>query len=114
VVLRVVYGRTSIVLSGDAEEEEERDMVDRYGSFLASDCLKTGHHGSITSSSRAYLEAVRPSLAVVSVGRNNRHGHPSAVVLARLASSGADVARTDEEGAVMVVSDGSSLVRPFW
>jgi competence protein ComEC len=53
-------------------------------------------------------------MAVMSVGRNNRHGHPSAVVLSRLSGSGVEFLRTDEEGAVMVVSDGSSLVRLLW
>jgi competence protein ComEC len=80
---------------------EER-LVARHGGALRSAVLKAGHHGSRTSSSEALLEAVRPELAVVSSGARNEYGHPSPEVVERLERRGAEVARTDREGTVVV------------
>ncbi len=76
---------------------------------MRADVLKVGHHGSRTSSTPAFLEAVAPREAVVSAGCRNRFGHPHATTLAALGAAGARVWRTDEEGAVTVTTDGSSL-----
>jgi competence protein ComEC len=106
VVLKLVYGRTSLLLAGDAEREAEERMVAVYGDWLRCDVLKTGHHGSITSSSEAFLDRVRPSVAVVSVGARNKFRLPSERVLRRFAERGVEYFRTDESGAVVLESDG--------
>ncbi len=106
VVLKVVYGKSSILLVGDAEEDVEQRLIRRYGSFLRSDILKAGHHGSNTSSSQAFLEGVQPSVALVSVGINNKFQHPSPDVLRRYTLKGCRYFRTDEGGAVVFESDG--------
>ncbi len=114
VVLRVVYGETSVLLPGDADEQSELGMCERYGAFLRSDLLKAGHHGSKTSSSAAWLDAVRPRWAVVSVGRWNRFGHPSAVTLRRVSDAGIATLRTDRLGAAVFQSDGRNWRSIDW
>lgn len=106
-VLRVDYGETSVLLTGDAEEEAEQAMM-AAGLPLAADVLKVGHHGSGRSTSAAFLAGVAPEIAVISVGAENRFGHPAPEVLARLA--GVQVLRTDEQGRVEVTSDGKGWV----
>ncbi len=114
VVLRIVYGRTSILLSGDAEVGVEEEIAERYATFLKSDILKTGHHGSKTSSSDPYLDAVKPAVAMISVGARNTFGHPSPGVLARLVGRGVRILRTDREGAVILESDGALWHEVAW
>jgi competence protein ComEC len=115
VVLAARYGRVRFLLTGDAEEAEERWLVERaardaaLAEWLRADVLKVAHHGSATSSSAAFLAAVRPRVALVSVGAGNDYGHPSPDVLARLVGAGAEVLRTDRAGAVVVRTDGSQL-----
>lgn len=113
-VLRIVYGSTSILFSGDAEEIAEETIVHRYGDFLRSDVLKVGHHGSTTSSTGDFLSAVRPGIAVISVGKNNKFRHPSPDVLARLAYNNVKTYRTDEHNAVVLVSDGKLWREEGW
>ncbi|MBN2494252.1 MAG: DNA internalization-related competence protein ComEC/Rec2 [Deltaproteobacteria bacterium] len=107
-VLRLVFGQQRFLLTGDLEAEGELQLL-RSSAELAADVLKVGHHGSRNASSRAFLERVHPSLAVVSVGPDNRFRLPSPEALARLASSGARVLRTDIAGAVCIRTDGESL-----
>lgn len=113
-VLKLVYDRTAMLLTGDVEEEAEQMIRSRYGGFLDSDVLKVGHHGSITSSSPDFLNGITPEIALISVGTGNTFGHPSSVVLERLAQKGAAVLRTDREGAVIVATDGSEWKRIEW
>ncbi|MDH3252807.1 MAG: DNA internalization-related competence protein ComEC/Rec2, partial [Ignavibacteria bacterium] len=114
VVIKVQYGNSSILLAGDAEREAEHRMVETYGDFLNSPVLKVGHHGSITSTTSAFLYAVNPRFAVVSVGRYNVFGHPSVTVLRRLLDSGAEVHRTDTQGALILESDGNTWTVDEW
>ncbi len=107
-VALVKYGTVRFLLVGDAERAEEAWLLER-DVDLRADVLKVGHHGSATSSTLAFLEAVRPSIALISVGAGNRYGHPSADVLRALAGSGADVLRTDLLGSIVVRTDGESL-----
>jgi competence protein ComEC len=113
VVLRLEYGSFSGLLLGDAHEAIENRLVERHGPSLASDLLKAGHHGSRTSTGDSLLFAVRPDLAMISVGRRNRYGHPDPLVLDRLARFGVGVVRTDERGTVVVRVDrgGEAAVR---
>jgi competence protein ComEC len=102
------YGHTSFLLTGDLEREAEQHLM-QLGRVGAVDVLKVAHHGSATSSTEPFLEAARPSLAVISCGLGNRYGHPNAEVLERLEAVGAEVLRTDHRGGVIVRSDGKRL-----
>ncbi len=114
-VLKLSLGRHAVLMMGDAEHEEEAELVARYGSALRADVLKAGHHGSRTSSSEAFLAAVRPELATVSCGVRNHFGHPHAEALARLGAAGVQPLRVDRLGSLDLVSDGQSLrVRSAW
>jgi competence protein ComEC len=114
VVIRMQYRDVSLLFTGDAEMEAEGEMVSRYGDFLHCSLLKTGHHGSKTSSTEEFLDAVHPTYAVISVGRFNKFGHPSEDVISRLHALHAEIYRTDEEGAIIFESDGKTLSRIEW
>lgn len=114
IVIKLVYGRTSMLLSGDAEEEAEASLVGFFGAFLDCDVLKLGHHGSITSSSKQFLHAVSPDRVVISVGRGNKFRHPSAEVIDRVRNMKAMIHRTDENGAVILNSDGYHWSEEEW
>ena len=107
-VLRVRYGRTAFLFPGDVETAGEEAAV--RGGGLSADIVKVPHHGSRTSSSPAFVAAVRPRFAVVSVGAMNRFGFPRPETLERWRASGAEVLRTDQ-GAVRFLSDGARVRR---
>ncbi len=110
VVVRVEYGRTRLLLTGDAERDEEAWLLAHYRpDELAADVLKLGHHGSRTSSSPALLDAVAPRLAIASVGAGNRYGHPAPETLGSLLARGIPALRTDLEGTIVVRSNGERL-----
>jgi competence protein ComEC len=109
IVLRIVYGQRSVLFMGDAEQEEEADLLRLPRERLRADVLKVAHHGSRTSSSPELLRAVAPSEAVVSAGVRNRFGHPHRATLDALADVGARVWRTDRDGSITVRTDGHSL-----
>jgi competence protein ComEC len=115
-VLRVSFGEFSLLLTGDAGAEVEAILLARHGSALESDVLKLGHHGSTTSSSDAFLDAVKPALAVVSAGRRNGYGHPSPAILTAVAARDIDLARTDQDGTVTlkVARGGDRWARMEW
>jgi competence protein ComEC len=106
-VVRLAYGGRSVLFPGDIEADGEGELLGRgeLGLPVASDVLKVPHHGSDTSSSPALLDAVRPGLAVISLGRNNRFGFPRAEILERFAGRRIPVLRTDEVGAVTLEID---------
>lgn len=109
-VLRVEYGRVSMLLVGDAEQPEEQWLLDHVApAWLRADVLKVGHHGSRTSSSAPFLDAVQPRLALVSVGRGNSYGHPSPSVLAEFARRAVPLLRTDVAGTSVVSTDGRDV-----
>jgi competence protein ComEC len=110
VVALVCYGAVRFLLVGDAERDEEAWLLahGRDGE-LRADVLKVGHHGSVTSTGPAFLAAVRPRIALVSVGAGNAYGHPSPAVLRDLAAAGATVLRTDQVGSLVVRTDGTTL-----
>ena len=106
-VLRLEYKQTRFLFTGDAETEEESDLIaDKMP--LDCDALKVGHHGSDSSTTPEFLAAAHPRFAIVSVGRHNLYGHPRQDVLQRLSESGAKTYRTDESGAVTCLSDGAT------
>ncbi|MBK8249064.1 MAG: DNA internalization-related competence protein ComEC/Rec2 [Gemmatimonadetes bacterium] len=115
VVLRVEFGAQRWLLTGDAEAGAEQWLLSHGRDALGATVLKVGHHGSRSSSSPGFLEAVTPRVAVISVGRDNDYGHPSVEVLQRLDALGTHVLRTDDEGTIVLSSDGHSLeVRTEW
>jgi len=103
IVLRLDYGATCLLLTGDAEQAAEADML-AVGLPLRCDVLKVGHHGSNGATSAQFVAAVAPTVAVIQVGADNTFGHPHPGVLERLA--GVEVLRTDLNGRIEVVSDG--------
>ena len=106
--MRIEDGATSFLLTGDIEAAEERKILAE-GVPLASDFLKVPHHGSKTSSTEAFLEAVRPRFAAVSVGANNVYGHPAESVVERYAEDRIRLMRTDRDGAITASSDGRQM-----
>ena len=110
VALRLVYGSVSVLLSADMEGEAERRLVSS-DAELGSTVLKVGHHGSDTSSTREFLDAVRSEIAVISAGEDNQYGHPEPEVVRRLEESVGEesIFRTDLAGTIELVSDGERL-----
>jgi competence protein ComEC len=106
VVLRVGLGETAILLTGDVEAASEASLRRDVGDRLPAAVLKAPHHGSRTSSTPAFVEAVGPLVVVIPVGAGNRYGLPAAEVEARYRARGACVLRTDHCGAITVVADG--------
>lgn len=112
-VIKLVYGKTSFLLTGDLESSAEAALFS-FKDLLRADVLKVGHHGSKTSSSAAFLDLIRPRLSVVSVGYRNKYFHPGKKTMARLAGMQAHPLRTDRVGAVVVQSDGRELQLLNW
>jgi competence protein ComEC len=108
-ILMVQHGRLRLLLTGDAEAAQEAWLVNRWGDALSATVLKVGHHGSRTSSTAALLDAVKPEVALVSVGAGNRYGHPAPEVLDAFAERGVEVLRTDRDGDLVLRSDGRTL-----
>jgi competence protein ComEC len=110
VITLVQYGDVRILFMGDAERPEEEWLLAHEASELHADILKVGHHGSQTSSSEAFLAAVRPRLALVSVGAANKYGLPTPAIMDRLAANGAQVLRTDRLGTIVARTDGHRVI----
>lgn len=108
IVLKVTYGETRFLFTGDATKEIEEEML-LNGMDVQADVLKVGHHGSKTSSGETFITAVAPEYAVISCGIDNEYGHPAAAVLNTLRSSGTNVYRTDEQGTIVLYSDGRDI-----
>ncbi|MGG3839627.1 ComEC/Rec2 family competence protein [Paenibacillus thiaminolyticus] len=107
-VLRLTYGDTSFLFTGDAEARSEKDML-KQPEQLRADVLKVGHHGSDTSTSQEFLDAVQPTYAVISAGADNKYGHPKKVVVSRLKKAGVEIFRTDKQGTITAISDGTNI-----
>jgi beta-lactamase superfamily II metal-dependent hydrolase len=105
VVVRLDYGKFSMVLTGDAEAQTEERMISK-DTNLQARILKVGHHGSKYATSENFLKAVKPEVAVISDGAVNRYGHPSPEALARLKAAGVKVYRTDLQGEITITSKG--------
>lgn len=108
VVIKLTYRQTSFLFTGDAEKKSEEEMLSR-DYQLDADVLKVGHHGSANATSNAFLRAVRPKYAVISVGKDNDYGHPACETINKLKKAGVKVYRTDEEGTIVFVSDGKKV-----
>jgi competence protein ComEC len=108
-VLVARIGAVRVLLTGDAEGPEEDWLLEHDPRALEADVLKVAHHGSSTSTTPAFLAAVRPRLALVSVGAHNTYGHPDADVVQRLHDAGAQLLRTDRAGTIVVRTDGRRI-----
>ena len=108
--IRITYGNTSFLLTGDAEHEEEEDICQSWGRFLLSDVYVAGHHGSGSSTSWSLLENAIPEYTIISCGKGNSYGHPHDTVMERLESMEIPVYRTDIQGTISVASDGENLI----
>jgi beta-lactamase superfamily II metal-dependent hydrolase len=108
VVSRIAYGKIGVLLAADAEAPTESWLL-ASGMSLAAGVLKVAHHGSKHSSAAAFLRAVSPQIAIVSVGADNRYGHPAAPTIDRLAAAGARIYRTDRDGDITVETDGQRI-----
>jgi competence protein ComEC len=109
IVLKLTYGETSFLLSGDAEDDQEEYLVDRYGEQLRSTVLKAGHHGSASSSNEGFLDAVQPEAVVISSAYDSQYDHPNEEVLQRLADRSLPTYWTATHGDIVLVSDGSAV-----
>jgi competence protein ComEC len=112
-VLKVHFGRAAFLLASDITARSEAELL-RHEAPLAATVLKVAHHGARGSSTPEFLRAVHPTVAVVSVGQGNPYGHPSGDTIGRLLATGARVYRTDQDGAVMLETDGRSLTVTTW
>ena len=108
IVLRVVFGKTSFLFTGDMESSAEKDLLEA-GVELKSTVLKVGHHGSTTSTSYQFLRAVAPTYGVISVGTDNQYDHPNEDVLSRLRDADVTLYRTDLQGDIICTSDGANV-----
>ena len=102
------FGNTSYLFTGDAEYEAEEDILEK-GFMIDADVYKAGHHGSRTSSSDEFLEAVTPKYVVVSCGEDNSYGHPHAAILNYCRTEKIPLYRTDKQGTIVLKSDGEKI-----
>ncbi len=110
-ILRIEYGEIAFLFTGDAEEEEEAALVSVCPELLDADVLKIAHHGSATSTSDAFVQAVMPQVAVASASADNSFGHPVASVIAKLQAIGCTVFSTHREGSIVLICDGQTVYR---
>ncbi|MCX7876179.1 MAG: DNA internalization-related competence protein ComEC/Rec2 [Melioribacteraceae bacterium] len=113
-LFKLVYGKNSILFTGDLGLKMEKIYVDKYNSFLESDVLKVGHHGSKTSSGFEFIKKVRPKYALISAGLGNKFNHPNIDVIKKLKSIKAEILRTDLSGAILLHSNGNKIIVQNW
>lgn len=108
IVVKITYGKNSFIFMGDAEKQEESDILRKYGK-LDCDVLKVGHHGSSSSTTKSLLKSTMPDYAVISVGKGNKYGHPTEQTLNRLTQENVQIFRTDLQGDITFYSDGKNI-----
>ncbi len=108
ICLRVDYGNTRLILTGDAEAKIEEMILDS-GIAINADIYQVGHHGSVTSNTQAFLEAMQPQIAVISSGKNNDYGHPHEEVVDRINSFGATIYNTVDTSTITITTDGDEI-----
>jgi DNA internalization-related competence protein ComEC/Rec2 len=108
IVLRLTYGKISFLLTGDAESEVENELV-KGGYNVQADILKVGHHGSDSSTSAAFLDKVKPTYALISVGEGNSYGHPHKRAMDKLKKRQIQTYMTKDQGNILVVTDGDTV-----
>lgn len=108
-VMRLTYGKNSFILTGDAPKEVEEKILSQDSKTIPAEVLKLGHHGSESSTGPLFLQAVHPTYAVVSAGKNNRYGHPHQSVLDLVKKFGSSIVSTQKSGTIRFHSDGVSV-----
>lgn len=109
-VIKIQYGSTSFLFTGDAEKDVEEKLL-YSNDDISSDVLKVGHHGSSTSTSKAFLNKVNPSIGIISVGNDNTYNHPNNEIINSLKENKVTIYRTDEDGTVILSSDGTKITK---
>ncbi len=110
VVVLAEWGKTRVMLAGDAELEAENDILKKFGnSNINCNILKLGHHGSSSSSGEKWLRAINPDIGIICCGKDNDYGHPHSEIIERLTKYGIKSYRTDQMGTLVFVSDGNSV-----
>ena len=107
-IIKITYGSTSFLFTGDAEWDEEHDLLEA-GIDISANVLKVAHHGSDSSTSYVFLREVAPTYAVISVSKESQYGHPHSETLNRLEDAGVIVYRTDIQGTIECISDGETI-----
>ena len=114
IVMKLSYGKISIMLTGDSTARTEKIVLDEFSErALKSTVLKVPHHGSRTSSSAPFVQAISPDYALISNGENNKYGHPHQETLDTLTQLGAEIFRTDLLGTIILKSDGENIEFSF-
>ena len=111
IVCKIAYNQTSILFTGDAEEQTEKKLVKEYGNELNCTMLKVAHHGSSSSSSPRFLDTCNPQIAVISCAEDNEYGHPHTEVLERLNQRNIEYYRTDIDHTVSFICDGNTVTK---
>lgn len=108
IVLRMTFGNTSFLFTGDAEDKAEEDILSS-GATLTADVMKIGHHGSHSSTTQKFLDTVKPTSAVIMCGTGNSYEHPHQETLDKLTANGVSLYRTDKQGTIIATSDGKTI-----
>lgn len=108
VVIKMTYGKSKFLFTGDMEQSAEKDLI-ATGVDLRADVLKVGHHGSETSTTEQFLSLVNPQIAVIMVGEGNKYNHPHQQILTRLTEKGITIYRTDLMGTIVILSNGNDI-----
>ena len=106
IVLKLEYGKTSYLFTGDATDKTEEKIIDK---DIEADVLKIGHHGSSYSSTESFLNKVKPKYAIIQVGNDNKYDHPTKTTLDKLNERNIKIYRTDENGTIKLTSDGTNI-----
>lgn len=108
-IMKLTYGNNKFIFTGDAEVESEKEVLEKYADKLKGDVIKFGHHGSSTSSSSAFVEAISPKYGIISCGVDNSYGHPHRETLSLIKEEGIKAYRTDLQGQITLTSDGNNI-----
>lgn len=108
-IMKLTFGSKSFLFTGDAEKEVEKEVLNKYSAELDADVIKFGHHGSSTSSSKEFIEAVSPSYGIISCGADNSYGHPHKEIIELINTMNIKAYRTDTQGQITIISDGNNI-----
>jgi len=108
-IMKLTYGNKAFIFTGDAEKVAEEEVVKKYANELKADVIKFGHHGSSTSSTKEFIEAISPKYGIISCGLDNSYGHPHRETLKIIEKMGIEAYRTDKEGQITITSDGNNI-----
>ena len=108
-IMKLTFGETELIFTGDAEAHAETEVVAKYPDNLKADVLKFGHHGSSTSSTEEFLQSVDPDYGIISCGAGNKYGHPHKETLQKISKYDIETYRTDTQGQITLTSDGKNI-----